>query len=97
MSEKIKVIEIGEWQPTEDNFSSHRRSLEKKLENFKNASEEITDAIDYISFRVDKLEQIVYAMLNAQGLYAKHEDETDPYVEGRYKMSLQTRPDRSKK
>ena len=97
MKDYIKVIEIGEWQPTEDFFSSHRRALKEKLENFKNASEEVTNEIDSLSFRIDKLEQIVYAMLNAQGLYAKHEDERDPYVEGRYKMSLQTRPDRSKK
>lgn len=92
-----KVKEIGEWGPFEDSISTYRRSLRKKLENLKTASEEVTDEIDRLSFRIDKLEQIVYAMLNAQGLYAKHEDEHDPYVEGRHKMSLQARPDRSKK
>lgn len=97
MKDEIKVIEIGEWEPFEESTSTYRRSLRKKLENFKAASEEVTNEVDRLSFRIDKLEQIVYAMLNAQGLYAKHEDEKDPYVEGRYKMSLQTRLDRSKK
>lgn len=88
-----RVIEIGEWQPLEESFASHRQALKERLEKFENASKSVCDSIDGLSFRIDKLEQIVYLLLDEHGLYAKHEAE-DPYVGGRTKMSLVERSER---